>query len=113
IALQADTVTQPPARSPNALLTAGPAALGGASLIVGIMSLVAVSKLKKRRRTLRGVVVAQYDVPRELPPLVAAPLVEKAASPIGAQILHLAVSGCLRLEEADETSRSARPILRV
>ena len=113
IAMQADTVTQPPARTPNVLLTVGPAVLGGAGFVFGLTSLAMIARLKKRRRSHRGVIVAQYDVPDSLPPLLAAPVADKVTSPAGAQMLHLAVTGCIRLEEADSDRGSPRPVLRV
>ncbi|WP_051606831.1 DUF2207 domain-containing protein [Microbacterium sp. CH12i] len=57
--------------------------------------------IRSRRRG-TGVVVAQYDVPDSMSPLLAHAIVPGAKNPITAEIVHLAVRGLLRLEELPE-----------
>lgn len=93
------TVTQPLARTPEPVADIAPvvAAVGALGLSVG--SWVAVSAFTRRRRVATGIVVAQYDVPSSLPPLLAAAVVSRAKDVIPAEIVHLAVRGALRIEE--------------
>lgn len=93
------TVTQPSARTPNPVTDTAPAAaaIGAAALSIGAW--VAVAAFTRRRRTATGVVVAQYDVPDSMPPLLAAAVVPGAKDVIPAEIVHLAVRGTLRIEE--------------
>ena len=58
-----------------------------------------VSAFRRRRRIATGVIVAQYDVPDTMPPLLAAAIVPGAKDVIPAEIVHLAVRGTLRIEE--------------
>ena len=118
VALEAGTVTQPPARTSNAALDIGPGVLGGAGLIAGLGSLFGIHRMRVRHRTHRGIIVAQYDVPDYLPPLIAAPVIGAKASPISAEMLHLAVSGVLRIEDTPDRrsgrwSKRPRPALRM
>lgn len=118
IALEPGTVTQPPARTPSFAATVLPVIMGGAGLLAGLGALFSLYRLRVRHRTFRGTVVAQYDVPPYLPPLVAAPIFGTSGSPIGSQILHLAVQGCIRIEDPDAeragpVSKRARPVLRL
>ncbi|MGB3376963.1 MAG: DUF2207 domain-containing protein, partial [Microbacterium sp.] len=86
--------------------------LGSIGLAVGAW--VSVAALKRRRRVATGIIVAQFDVPAELPPLVAAALVPGAPNPVPAQMVHLAVQGAVRLEEEQrEASGKERPALRL
>lgn len=93
------TVAQPSARTPNPVTDTAPlaAAIGATALSVGAW--VSVSAFKRRRRTATGVIIAQYDVPDSLPPLLAAAIVPGAKDVIPAEIVHLAVRGTLRIEE--------------
>lgn len=99
IGFEPGTVTQPDARRPNPVTDTVPliAALGATGLSVGAW--VAVGAFARRRRRATGIVVAQYDVPGSLPPLLAAALVPKPKNTLAAQIVHLAVGGALRIEE--------------
>lgn len=114
IGFAAGTVTQPDARAADPVADFGPATtgLGAIGLAVGAWSSVAV--LKRRRRVATGIIVAQFDVPADLPPLVAAPLVPGAPNPVPAQIVHLAVQGAVRLEEEQlDPQGKKRPALRL
>ncbi|GAA1138476.1 hypothetical protein GCM10009651_23120 [Microbacterium natoriense] len=99
IGFEPSVVAQPSARTPNHTTDTVPgfAALGAAGLSVG--SWFAVSAFTRSRRRATGIVVAQYDVPDSLPPLLAAAIVPGAKDAIPAEIVHLAVRGTLRIEE--------------
>ena len=99
IGFEPGTAVQPPARTPNPAADFAPfvAAIGAAGLSVGAW--VSVSALQRRRRTATGIIVAQYDVPDSMPPLLAAAIVPGAKDAIPAEIVHLAVRGTLRIEE--------------
>jgi uncharacterized membrane protein YgcG len=102
IGFEPGTVTQPLARTPDPVGDVAPflAAAGAAGLSIG--SWFAVSAFTRRRRVAMGIIVAQYDVPDSLPPLLAATLISGAKDTIPAEIVHLAVRGTLRIEEGDE-----------
>lgn len=114
IGFEPGTVTQPEARGPNAVADLGPAVVAGSSLAAGAGVLGAVAAFRRRRRTATGVIVAQYDVPADMPPLLAAPLIPGADHPIPAQLVHLAVRGALRIEETPSPKGGKpRPSLRL
>lgn len=99
IGFEAGTVVQPAARTPDPITDTVPlaAAIGAAALSVGAWA--TVWGFRRRRRIATGVVVAQYEVPDSLPPLLAAAIVPGARDVIPAEIVHLAVRGALRIEE--------------
>ncbi|MEJ1089426.1 DUF2207 domain-containing protein [Microbacterium sp. Mu-80] len=101
IGFTAGTVTQPAAREPDALADFGPAAVGAGAVAAAAGAWASVAAFARRRRTATGIVVAQFDVPDDLPPLVAAPLIPGAPNPVPAELVHLAVRGAIRLEEHD------------
>jgi len=96
------TVTQPLARTPDPAADITPIVAAAGALGLSVGSWVAVSTFVRRRRTATGIVVAQYDVPDSLPPLLAAAIVPGAKDVIPAEIVHLAVRGTLRIEEGTE-----------
>ncbi|PRB61900.1 DUF2207 domain-containing protein [Microbacterium sp. MYb45] len=102
IGFEPGTVAQPLARTPDPVGDVAPfvAAAGAAGLSVG--SWLAVWAFARRRRVATGIVVAQYDVPDSLPPLIAAKAITGAKDVIPAEIVHLAVRGTLRIEEGVE-----------
>ncbi|WP_334148431.1 DUF2207 domain-containing protein [Microbacterium sp.] len=105
IGFEAGTAAPAPARQPNPLADVVPVvgAVGAAGLSAG--GWVAVSLFTRRRRVADGIIVAQYDVPDRMPPLLAAALIPGAKDPVPAEIVHLAVRGTLRIEESDDTER--------
>ncbi|OJU42176.1 MAG: hypothetical protein BGN97_10405 [Microbacterium sp. 69-10] len=111
IGFEAGTVTQPEARMPDPVADFGPAVVGLAAIATASGAWFSAAALKRRRQTATGIIVAQFDVPAELPPLAAAPLIPGAPNPIPAQMVHLAVQGVLRLEEEQDAKR--RPSLRL
>jgi len=101
------TVIQPAARRPDPVADFAPAAAGALSLVTAAGAWIAVARLQRRRRVSTGIVIAQFDVPSDLPPLAAAPLIPGVPNPIPAQMVHLAVQGALRLEEEEGGDRPA------
>ena len=113
IALEPGTVTQPPARLPNAATDVLPYAVGGGAALVSVGAWFATGAMVRSRRRATGIVVAQFDVPDSMPPVLARAIVPRAKNPLTAQIVHLAVNGFLRLEDLpDEDRKKQRPRLR-
>ncbi|MDQ0644119.1 DUF2207 domain-containing protein [Microbacterium murale] len=114
IALEPGTVTQPSARRPNPATDVLPYAVGGGAVLLSIGGWFATSAMIRSRRRGTGIVVAQYDVPDSMPPLLASAIVPKTKNSLTAQIVHLAVRGLLRLEDLPEeaTKKTRRPRLR-
>ncbi|WP_149084404.1 MULTISPECIES: DUF2207 family protein [Microbacterium] len=103
VGFEAGTVAQPAARTPDPVADFAPvvAAVGGVGLsAAGWAAAVAAGR---RRRRATGIIVAQYDVPDDQPPLLAAALIPGAKSVVPAEIVHLAVRGALRIEEGAST----------
>lgn len=109
IGFTAGTVSQPPARIPNPVTDITPLVLTGGGLVTAIGGGIALSRFRSRKRTATGVIVAQFDVPESLPPLLAAAIYPGARNIVPAQIIHLAVRGVLRIE--DLTAK--KPVLRL
>ncbi|HCS62010.1 MAG TPA: DUF2207 domain-containing protein [Microbacterium sp.] len=113
IGIDPGTVTQPPARLPNAATDVLPYVAGGGAVLLSVGGWIATSAMIRSRRRGTGIVVAQYDVPDSMPPLLAHAIVPGAKNPISAEIVHLAVRGLLRLEELPEAgAKKRRPRLR-
>nr|WP_201468781.1 DUF2207 domain-containing protein [Microbacterium hydrocarbonoxydans] len=93
------TATQPSARQPNPVTDTVPAVAALGALGASVAGWFAVSAFRRSRRRSTGVIVAQYDVPDRMPPLLAAAIVPGAKAAIPAEIVHLAVRGALRIEE--------------
>lgn len=102
VGFELGTVTQPLARTPDPVADIAPIVAAAGALGLSVGSWVAVSAFMRRRRTATGIVVAQYDVPDSLSPLLAAAIVPGAKDAIPAEIVHLAVRGMLRIEEGAE-----------
>ena len=99
------TATQPSARQPNPVTDTVPAIAALGALGVSVGGWFAVTAFSRSRRTATGIVVAQYDVPDSMPPLLAAAIVPKAKDAIPAEIVHLAVRGTLRIEEGSDVEQ--------
>lgn len=112
IGFTAGTVTQPDARAADPVADFGPAVIGLGAVGASAGAWIAVRAMVRRRRKGTGIIVAQYDVPEDLPPLVAAALIPGAPNPIPAEMVHLAVKGAVRLEETQGTDKK-RPALRL
>lgn len=102
IGFRSGTVTQPSARTPSPAADIAPVVAAVGALGVSVGGWVAVSAFTRRRRTATGIIVAQYDVPDSLPPLLAAAVTPGAKAVVPAEIVHLAVRGTLRIEEGAE-----------
>ncbi|MBC9944004.1 DUF2207 domain-containing protein [Leucobacter sp. cx-328] len=109
------TFTQPPVRLPNALLDTVPFVTGGLAALLSLGSMFVGMRYVRKRRVDRGTIIAQYDVPRNLPPLLAAKIAGRTSSTVPAEFVHLAVNGAIRIEDDPKKpgSRSARPTLRL
>lgn len=105
IGFEQGTTTQVPARQPNAVTDIGPAVAAVGAVGLSVAGWVAVTSTARRRRTADGIIVAQYDVPDSMPPLLAAAIVPGAKDPIPAEIVHLAVRGTLRIEEGTDVEQ--------
>lgn len=99
--LKAGTFTPAPARQPDPVTDAVPYPLAGAGALLAIVGpIVGVALLRRAgRRRGRGIVVAQYDVPDALPPLLAAQIEGRAGVAVPAEIVHLAVRKTIRIVE--------------
>lgn len=118
IGLDPGSVVQPPARLPNFAFDTLPYIGGAAVLGIGAAGVLSVVALRRRHRTARGTIVAQYEVPASLPPLVAAPIIGSTSNAASAQLVHLAVNGTLRIEDGAEEpgllgDKKPRPVLRL
>lgn len=109
IGLAPGSVVQPPERVPDFALDTLPMLLSGGAALAGAGVFTGVALMKRKRRTHRGVIVAQYDVPADLPPLIAAPIIGGFPTPIAAQFVHLAVNGVTRIEEPEPPSGILKP----
>ena len=98
VGLAPGAVVQPAERLPNFALDTLPLLLGGGAVAVGGAGAIAIAGLGRRRRGTRPV-VAQYEVPHDLPPLLAGPLVSSAHPTPPAELVHLALLGATRVEE--------------
>ncbi|WP_243231798.1 DUF2207 domain-containing protein [Microbacterium sp. CIAB417] len=113
IGLEPGTVVQPDQRLPAPLTDVAPIVLGGGALLFTAGGWAATAAMVRSRRRATGIVVAQYEVPSSMPPILANAIVPKARDAIAAQITHLAVRGMLRLEELpDRDDDERRPRLR-
>lgn len=113
IGLEPGTVVQPDTRLPNPTTDVVPLVTGGTAAALAAGGWIATSAMVRSRRRATGVIVAQYEVPTSIPPLLANAIVPRARNPITAQIIHLAVRGLIRLEELPEDAKDkTRPRLR-
>lgn len=104
IGLAPGSVVQPPIRLPNYTLDTLPLVLGGATLAVSGAGAIAVARLRSKRRS-TAPVIAQYDVPDHLPPLIAGPIAGTTHPTPPAEIVHLALLGATRIEDAEQTGK--------
>lgn len=118
IGLEPGSVVQPSSRLPNFTLDTLPLLIGGAALGASGIAAGSAIRLRSRRKTGRGTIVAQYDVPETLPPLVAGPVAGVSAKTAPAQLVHLAVRGAIRIEDGEAENglfgpKDAQPVLRL
>lgn len=110
IGFDADTVTQPPGRIADPVADFGAAIAAGGALVLAAASWVAWALFVQRRRRAGGTVIAQYDVPDDLSPLLAAALLPSPKDVVPAEIAHLAVRGALHIEDTDSGDKTT-PVL--
>lgn len=97
IGLDPGTVAQPAARLPNFTLDTLPLFVGGAAVLASGGGVVSVARLRRSRRS-DAAIIAQYDVPADLPPLLAGPIVGASKPTPPAELVHLALLGATRIE---------------
>lgn len=97
------TVTQPAARLPDPVADLGPVLAAVGAVGLSAAGWAATVGAARRRRHATGIIVAQYDVPDDQPPLLAAALLPGAKNVVPAEIVHLAVRGALRIEDGGST----------
>lgn len=102
-ALDAGTVVPPPALQADPRTDMLPTALGlGTLALVPAVGFTARGLSRRRAAAQgRGIVVAQYEVPDDLPPALAAQIVRKPRRGTPAEIVHLAVRGALRIQDGN------------
>ncbi|WP_217181659.1 DUF2207 domain-containing protein [Streptomyces sp. AC495_CC817] len=108
IGFEPGTVVQPAARLPQPATDIVPMFVAGGAAALAAGGWVATALFQRSRRRATGIVVAQYDVPDSLPPLLAAAIVPGARDVVPAEIVHLAVQGTLRIEEGSSEPRLRR-----
>ncbi|WP_101847429.1 DUF2207 domain-containing protein [Zhihengliuella sp. ISTPL4] len=110
VGFDAGTVAQPAARTPDPVADLGPVIAAVGSVGLSAAGWAAAVAAGRRRRRATGIIVAQYDVPDDQPPLLAAALIPGAKNVVPAEIVHLAVRGALRIEEgpSEEAPRLRR-----
>jgi len=106
--MRAGTFTPAPARQPDPTTDIVPYPVAGAGLLLGIGGpILGIALLRRKgRRSGRGIVVAQYDVPTTLPPLLAAEIEGRRAVANAAEMVHLAVRKTLRISDGE-----SKPVL--
>ncbi len=118
IGLESGAVVQPSSRLPNFALDTLPLLIGGGALAAAGVAAGSAIRMRSRRKSGRGTVVAQYDVPDALPPLLAGPTAGVTTPSAPAQLVHLAVRGTLRIEDGEPEQglfgpKDAQPVLRL
>lgn len=103
IAMEAGAVAQPPARIPNPTTEWGPLLLGGFSILGAALTRIFASGFRRAQGRATGIIIAQFDVPDSLPPLVAAAIIDKPRAVIPAEIVHQAVRGMLWIHDSEGT----------
>ena len=106
--MKAGTFAQAPARQPDPMTDIAPYPVAGLAALLAVVGPVLGIGLLRRsaRRSGRGLVIAQYDVPDSLPPLLAAELEGRRAVADSAEIVHLAVRAAIRISDGE-----SKPVL--
>lgn len=99
VGLEADTVTQPEVRQPNALLDIGPVVVATLAVAAGLLGGFLIFTQSQRRSRDMGTTAPEYGVPDGLSPLLAAPLGGAWRPALPAEFVHLAVMGALVIED--------------
>lgn len=106
--MRAGTFAPAPARQPDPMTDVVPYPVAGAGVLLAIGGpILGIALLRRRaRRGGRGIVVAQYDVPATLPPLLAAEIEGRRSVANAAEMVHLAVHKALRIADGE-----SKPVL--
>ena len=100
IDVAAGAVAQPLQRRDEPVMTVLPYVLSWSGVgLGGIGGIAALIAMRRRAKRSGGTVIAQYEVPSDLPPVVAAAVGAGKQGVEAAQILYLAVNGVIRLIE--------------
>ncbi|MFV0433562.1 MAG: DUF2207 domain-containing protein [Leucobacter sp.] len=118
IGLEPGTFAQPEHRLPNFALDALPLGIAVAGVALGVSGTISTAVLRRKRRSARGIVVPQYDVPATVPPLLAGPIFGSVKDEVSAEVVHLAVIGAIRIEDGKPGKglfgpKKGRPVLRL
>ncbi len=106
--MKSGTFAQAPARIPDPMTDVVPYPVAGAGALLAVVGpILGIALLRRRgRRSGRGIVVAQYDVPASLPPLLAAQIEGRRPVANSAEIVHLAIRKAIRIEDG-----ASKPVL--
>ncbi len=102
------TFAQSPARQPDPMTDVAPYPVAGFAALLAIGGPILGIGLLRRsgRRSGRGIVVAQYDVPDTLPPVLAAEIEGRKPVADSAEMVHLAVHKAIRISDGE-----SKPVL--
>jgi uncharacterized membrane protein YgcG len=110
IGLEPGTVVQPGSRAPNAFTDLVPIGIAVGALGFAGAAGVMTTRMRRKAREATGLVIAQYDVPDSLPPILVPSIVEGTKSSIPAEFIHLAVRGAIQIEDG---AKPKQPIFRL
>jgi len=106
--MKAGTFAQAPARQPDPMTDVAPYPVAGLAVLLAIGGpILGIGLLRRNgRRSGRGIVVAQYDVPDTFPPVLAAEIEGRRPVANSAEIVHLAVHRAIRISDGE-----SKPVL--
>ncbi|MBC9926855.1 MULTISPECIES: DUF2207 domain-containing protein [unclassified Leucobacter] len=110
IALAPGTVVQPTSREKNFATDVLPIGIGAGGVGLAAAAGILTARHRKRARTATGVIIAQYDVPDSLPPILVPAILEGTKAAIPAEFIHLAVRGAIRVEDGEQPKQ---PVFRL
>lgn len=99
VGLNSGSVVQPPSRTQNLVSDVLPFFISGAGAVLAGVAGLFIARHKKKAKVGRGVIIAQYDVPQYLPPLISSPIVEEKKDPVAAEFIHLSVRGAVQMSD--------------
>ena len=106
IDVAAGAVTQPLERRYEPVMTVLPHVLAwGGVAVGGIGGMAAIAMVQRRAKRAGASTLPEYEVPHDLPPVVAAALGAGTMAVEAAQVMHLAVNGITRFTEINEADR--------
>ena len=110
IALEPGTVVQPTSREKNFATDVLPIGIGVGGVGLAAAGGVLTARHRKLARSATGVIIAQYDVPDSLPPILVPAILEGTKAAIPAEFIHLAVRGAIRVEDGEKPKQ---PVFRL